>query len=204
MRDPLERMQSNGKHLLGLINDILDLSKIEAGQLISFARRLFGRRIGARSLWRGRIACGRKEALSFRRACRPACRRRVETSAGSRRRSSTWLATRSSSPIRARSRSRWRPTKMSITFSVRDTGPGIAEADQAKIFDEFRQVDGSITKTKMGSGLGSCHRKDALSKCTAVAFGSIPARPRGRHSRSRRRRGSNCRRGETDEDDTRR
>ena len=44
--------------------------------------------------------------------------------------------------------------KDALTFSVRDTGPGIAEADQAKIFEEFRQVDGSITKTKMGSGLG--------------------------------------------------
>ena len=42
----------------------------------------------------------------------------------------------------------------SLTFSVRDTGPGIAESDQVKIFEEFRQVDGSITKTKMGSGLG--------------------------------------------------
>jgi signal transduction histidine kinase len=44
--------------------------------------------------------------------------------------------------------------KEALTFSVRDTGPGIADADQTKIFEEFQQLDGSITKTKMGSGLG--------------------------------------------------
>jgi signal transduction histidine kinase len=42
----------------------------------------------------------------------------------------------------------------SYIFSVQDTGPGIDEADQAKIFQEFLQVDNSITKMKGGAGLG--------------------------------------------------
>jgi len=37
---------------------------------------------------------------------------------------------------------------------VCDTGPGIAEQDQAKIFEEFQQADSSTTKQKGGTGLG--------------------------------------------------
>ena len=41
-----------------------------------------------------------------------------------------------------------------VTFSVRDTGVGIAEADQAKVFEEFFQVRGALQATVTGSGLG--------------------------------------------------
>jgi signal transduction histidine kinase len=41
-----------------------------------------------------------------------------------------------------------------FTIAVQDTGPGIPNEDQARIFEEFQQVDNSITRQKGGTGLG--------------------------------------------------
>jgi signal transduction histidine kinase len=153
MRAPLERMQRNGKHLLGLINDVLDLSKIEAGQ--------FSLSVGDYSvdeLVRGvygaveSLAAEKKLSIS---TCVPAG---LPPARGDERRLAQALLNLVGNAIKFTDSGEVAievaARDDSLTFSVRDTGPGIAESDQVKIFEEFRQVDGSITKTKMGSGLG--------------------------------------------------
>ena len=43
---------------------------------------------------------------------------------------------------------------VTVRITVTDTGPGISEENLAKIFDKFRQLDGSLTRKEPGTGLG--------------------------------------------------
>ena len=56
-----------------------------------------------------------------------------------------------------------------VRIAVSDTGCGIAEPDKEKIFEKFRQADGSITRQSTGSGLGLAISKELA----AMLAGSI-------------------------------
>ena len=66
----------------------------------------------------------------------------------------------------------------SFYVSVRDTGPGISAADQAKLFQEFQQADNAITKKKGGTGLGLAISKRIIEMHGGQDLGQVAAWPR--------------------------
>ncbi len=153
MRTVLERLQSNGRHLLGLINDVLDLSKIEAGQLtLSLDDYSLGDMVhGVVSAVEPLAA---EKRLTFKAEVAPD----LPTGRGDGRRLSQVLLNLVGNAIKFTDKGevaiRASATNGAFTVAVCDTGPGISMADQAKIFEEFQQADSSITRKKGGTGLG--------------------------------------------------
>jgi len=153
MRTVLERLQANGRHLLGLINDVLDLSKIEAGQLVlslddySLSDVVHGVVSAVEPL-------AAEKRLSFKAEVAPD----LPGGRGDGRRLSQVLLNLVGNAIKFTDKGevaiRASATNGAFTVSVCDTGPGIAVADQVKIFEEFQQADSSITRKKGGTGLG--------------------------------------------------
>ena len=153
MRTVLMRIQTNGRHLLGLINDVLDLSKIEAGQLVltlndySIKDLMQGVYVAIEPL------AGNKK-LGFKLEAPPDLPR----AHGDERRLSQVLLNLVGNAIKFTDTGevamKATTANGSYTIAVRDTGPGIAEADQAKIFEEFKQSESTQTKAKGGTGLG--------------------------------------------------
>src|SRR6266540_75666 len=152
-RAVLERLQSNGRHLLGLINDVLDLSKIEAGQLT-----LSLDDYSLSDVVHGVVSAVEPLAAEKRLAFKAEVAPGLPTGRGDGRRLSQVLLNLVGNAIKFTDKGevaiRASATNGAFTVAVCDTGPGIPVADQAKIFEEFQQADSSITRKKGGTGLG--------------------------------------------------
>jgi len=153
MRGVLDRVQSNGRHLLGLINDVLDLSKIEAGQLtLSVAN------YSLEDVVHGVVTSVESLATEKRLALKLDILPNLPMGRGDERRIAQVLLNLVGNAIKFTDKGevaiRASAINGSFNIAVRDTGPGISSSDQVKIFEEFHQADNSATKTKGGTGLG--------------------------------------------------
>jgi signal transduction histidine kinase len=153
MRTVLERLQSNGRHLLGLINDVLDLSKIEAGQLtLSLGDYSLGEVV------HGVVAAVEPLAAEKRLAFKAEVGPDLPRGRGDERRLAQVLLNLVGNAIKFTDKGevaiRASVADGAFAVAVCDTGPGIPVLDQAKIFEEFQQADSSITRKKGGTGLG--------------------------------------------------
>ena len=153
MREVLDRIQRNGRHLLGLINDVLDLSKIEAGQLnLSLAD--YSLKDVVQSVYSAVEALAKEKHIALKVEVPP----HLPAARGDERKLTQVLLNLVGNAIKFTDTGEVAikafAANGSFTVAVRDTGPGIAEAEQAKIFEEFQQANSSITKKKGGTGLG--------------------------------------------------
>jgi signal transduction histidine kinase len=153
MMSVLKRLESNGKHLLGLINDVLDLSKIEAGQLkLDISDYSLNNVVASVQAVIEPLAADKK--LDFKIEIAPS----LPQGRGDERRLTQVLLNLVGNAIKFTDQGevsiKADASNGSFNVSVRDTGPGISEADQAKLFQEFQQADNSITRKKGGTGLG--------------------------------------------------
>jgi two-component system, NtrC family, sensor kinase len=149
----LKRLESNGRHLLGLINDVLDLSKIEAGQL-TLDLSDYSLEDIAQTVRSTLEPLAADKKLAFKVEVSP----KLPAGHGDGRRLTQVLINLVGNAIKFTDTGEVvitaRATDELFRLSVRDTGPGISAADQAKLFQEFQQADNAITRKKGGTGLG--------------------------------------------------
>src|SRR3984893_13909539 len=152
-RAVLDRVQRNGRHLLGLINEVLDLSKIEAGQFV-LALADYSLKNVVETVYTAVEQLAKEKKLAFTLDVAP------DLPGGhcDERRLTQVLLNLVGNAIKFTDMGEVSITGSSangsFTVAVRDTGPGISSTDQAKLFQEFQQADNSITRKKGGTGLG--------------------------------------------------
>jgi signal transduction histidine kinase len=149
----LERIQNNGRHLLALINDVLDLAKIEAGQL-TLTLEDYALAEVVRSVVTATEPLATSKGLKFTTELQD----NMPMAHGDARRVSQVLLNLVGNAIKFTEEGeveiRAAAANGQFVLTVRDTGPGIADVDQERIFGEFQQIDNTNTRKQGGTGLG--------------------------------------------------
>ena len=166
-REDLRTIRRNGEHLLVVINDILDLSRVEAGHLELELGRVWPDRVlnEVAALIEPRM---REHNLELRIEIDPASAAPIRSDATRLRQILTNLAANAvkfthSGYVRL---AVFAPQKGWLRFEVEDTGIGIAADKQKTIFEAFTQADASMSRRYGGTGLGL-----AISRQLALLFG---------------------------------
>jgi PAS domain S-box-containing protein len=154
----LTAIYNSGQHLLGLINDILDLARIEAGKMeLNFEEvHLAEMATSVMSTAKGLVKEKPIQLLQRIPADMPAVRgdtMRVRQVLLNLISNASKFTDEGSITVEALVQ-KGSTGKMEALINVIDTGPGISIEDQKKLFQAFSQVDGSATRKSGGSGLG--------------------------------------------------
>ncbi len=150
----LDDILTSADHLLALINDILDLSKVEAGQ-VELERGLFSLR---EALERGLVMVrerATKNGVQLELELDPS----VDLVEGDERRIRQVVFNLLSNAVKftpsgGRVDVSTAKENGEVRIAVRDTGPGISPDDQARIFEEFQQARDTNGERPEGTGLG--------------------------------------------------
>ena len=152
--DYLKDIHSSGRHLLSLINDILDLSKIEAGRM-----ELDVAEFDLRSALENAITLVKERAQRHAIVLSLDVEPSLGMFRGDERKFKQILLNLLSNAVKftpegGKVAVAARPAANGVEFSVSDTGVGIAADDQQLVFEEFRQVGKDYTRKAEGTGLG--------------------------------------------------
>jgi signal transduction histidine kinase/putative methionine-R-sulfoxide reductase with GAF domain len=159
--DALTRIRSNGKHLLGLINTVLDIAKIESGQ---FSLNLGEYAI--QSVVETVRAATESLAETKKLALKTDVAKSLPFGLGDEQRLTQVLLNLVGNAIKFTDSGEVSVTATAMngkfTVAVTDTGPGIPQGQLTRVFDQFHQVDNSNTKAKGGTGLGLAIAKQII------------------------------------------
>lgn len=155
-QESIAAVEESGRHLLALINDILDLSKIEAGKL-----QLSIQDTDVRDVCEASLRLVRKAAQDKKHTLELAYRTDADTCAADARRLKQVLLNLLSNAVKFTpdgGRITLEVTQVDdppqLRFHVIDNGVGIAPEDQDRLFQPFHQIDGALSRRHGGTGLG--------------------------------------------------